>query len=190
MRILRSPKVLTSLCLALLLSVPALAEDLWLHVKVEESGRHGERVEVNIPLSVVESVLPHIAIDELQHGKLHVDAEELEGIDLREILEALRDTPDTDFVTVRSEDESVRVAKENDYIVIHVEDRSGRDTEKVRVRMPLAVVEALVSGGPNELDLLAALRVLGEFQGEELVRVEADDGSTVRVWIDSSNAGG
>ena len=41
-----------------------------------------------------------------------------------------------------------------------------RHDEQVRVRMPLDVVDAMLSGPNNELDLLAGLRRLSEFDGD------------------------
>ena len=72
--------------------------------------------------------------------------------------------------------------------IVHVEERGRRSTEKVRVRMPLAVVDALVGDDAGELDLVAALKALGEYEGDPLVDIESDD-SSVRVWIDSSEVG-
>ena len=127
------------------------------------------------------------SIDELQGGRLQLD-DELEGIDLRELAAALRDAPDAEFVTVESDDQTVRIAKEGEFLVVRVEERGKHSSEKVRVRMPLAVFDALFGGDENELDLLAALEVLGQYEGEALIDVESDD-TSVRVWIDSSENG-
>jgi hypothetical protein len=171
----------------LLTLAPASAADKWLHVHVEEDGERGETVKINVPLSVVETMLPLIEVDDLQRGKVRLDDDDLEGIDLRELATALRDTPDADFVTVESEDETVRVAKEGDFLIVHVDERDGHSGETVRVRMPLAVVDALLGGGTNELDLVAALEALGAYEGEALVDIRSDD-SSVRIWIDSSDS--
>jgi hypothetical protein len=48
------------------------------------------------------------------------------------------------------------------------------------------VVAALLSGGKDELDLVAALQALGDHPDTELVTVE-DGENTVRVWLDSKN---
>ena len=165
----------------------AAAAEKWLHVRVEENGPRGERVSVNVPLELVERMLPLISIDELQHGTLDLD-DDLEGIDLRELAAALRDAPDADFVTVQREDENVRVSKEGEFLVVRVQAQGRHSDEKVRVRIPLAVVDALFGGEPHELDLVAALEALGEYSDGALVDVESDDGS-VRVWIDSSETG-
>ncbi len=165
----------------------AAGAEKWLHVRVEENGPRGERVSVNVPLELVERMLPLISIDELQHGKLDLD-DDLEGIDLRELAAALRDAPDADFVTVEGQDENVRVSKEGEFLVVRVQEQGRHSDENVRIRMPLAVVDALFSGEPHELDLIAALEALGEYSDGALVDVESDDGS-VRVWIDSSETG-
>ena len=54
-----------AMVLMLLLPMTASAGERWLHVRVEEGGADGERVSVNIPLSIIESVLPLIDVDEL-----------------------------------------------------------------------------------------------------------------------------
>jgi len=178
--------VLGGLILALLVTTGlASASDRWLHVRVQEDGPDGERVSVNIPLQLVEAILPTIQTDELSDGKIHMDEAELEGIDLREVLKAFQDAPDADFVTVQGKGESVRVAKEKGFLVVHADEEDG---EKVRVTMPLAVVDAMLSGDSDELDLIAALDALASYDGGDLVTVESED-SHVRIWIDSSDSG-
>ena len=161
----------------------ATASEKWLHVRVEENGARGAKVNVNVPLELVARMLPLISIDELHHGMLDLD-DDLKGIDLRELAAALRDAPDAEFVTVKSDDENVRVSKEGDFLIVRIQEEGRHSNDKVRVRLPLAVVDALFSGEPHELDLLAALEALGEYSGDALVDVESDEG-TVRVWIDS-----
>lgn len=176
------PAVLLILACA---SSAALASERWLHVRVEENGSRGENVNVNIPISMVEALLPMIQTDEFNGGRIQLDHGDLDGIDLRAALEALQDAPDADFVTVKSDDETVRVAKEDNFLLVRVDGR-GSD-ERVRVRMPLDVVDAMLAGGRNEIDLLAGLQRLAEFDGD-LITVDSDD-TTVRVWIDGSDSG-
>lgn len=173
-----------ALMILVLGSSAALAGERWLHVRVQEQGSRGENVNVNIPISMVEALLPMIQTDEFNGGKISFDHGDLDGIDLRAALEALQDAPDADFVTVKSDDETVRVAKENNFLLVRVD---TDDDDQVRVRMPLDVVDAMLSGGRNEIDLLAGLRRLSEFDGD-LITVDSDD-TTVRVWIDGSDSG-
>jgi hypothetical protein len=175
------------------LALPALASEQWLHVRVEDH-RHGdETVHVNLPLSVVEAMLPAISLDELERGKisldeLELDGLEMQGVDLREMLLAFRDGPDTDLVTVREGDETLRVAKEGDYLIVRAEEAGFDDFETLNVRIPFPVLEALVGGDRDTLDLAAGLRALREYEGEEFVRIDSEDES-VRIWIDSSQTG-
>jgi hypothetical protein len=173
-------------CLALLLlAAPANAvdRDQWLHIAVDGTGRNDERVRVNLPMSIVESVLPLIETDELHDGKVWIDEADLSHDDIVQILAAIRDAEDGEYVTVESLDEDVRIAKEGAYVTVHVEERRG---DIVDVRVPVAVLDALVSGKDDELDLLAAVRVLGEQGDQTLVTVEESD-SSVRIWIDRKN---
>ena len=98
----------------------------------------------------------------------------------------LAEVEDANFVRVRDGSETVSVSKKDGFLHVDVDD-TGRG-ERVRVRMPLSIVDAMITtdGQPNSLDLTAALRALSTFEGD-LVTVQ-DGRETVRVWIDSSNS--
>jgi hypothetical protein len=162
----------------------AAMEGRWLHVRVQEHDDDGEYVAVNVPLELVGALIPTIETEEFRNGKIVID-DEIEEIDLRAALEALRDAPDGEYVTVRSRDENVRVAKERGFFVVDAEDD---ENEKVRIRMPLEVVNAMLGAGRNEIDLMAALDVLADSGTGDLITVESDD-SSVRIWIDSNQTG-
>ena len=176
--------------------------DRWLHVRVISANDKGETVRVNVPLDLAEKVLPAINKDRLHNGKVRIDhAADLDGVDCRALLDAIKNTKDGEFVTVQAHDSDVRVAKQGGYMLIHVTEKryaEGKDgkeikdakmTEKsrVEVKVPMKVVEALFSAGKDELDVLAALRALSAHGGDtELVSVKDED-NTVRVWLDSKN---
>ena len=177
------------------------SNDRWLHVRVVSSDNKGETVRVNVPLDLAEKVLPAINKDRLHNGKVTIDRSEMEGVDCRALLEAIKTTKDGEFVTVQSHDSDVKVAKQGGYMLVHVtekgwdEGKAGKEskdskmTEKSRieVKVPMKVVEALFSGGKNELDVLAALRALSAHGDTELVSVKDGD-QTVRVWLDSKSS--
>jgi hypothetical protein len=106
-------------------------------------------------------------------------------MDLRAIMEEFRKTGDTEFVNVQDGSEKVTVSKKGEFLLVNVDDSEGG--EKVRVRMPLALVDALLDadGDDDSLNLAAALKVLSEFEGD-LVTVQDGD-EMVRIWIDSNN---
>jgi hypothetical protein len=157
----------------------------WLHVRVDEGSQGGEKINVNIPLSLVQALIPAINTEEFHSGRVHFGADELEGVDIREVLNALRDAPDADYVTIDGGDESIRVSKERGFLIVNVDEDRG---DRIRVRLPLNVVDALLGGDADELDLMAALDALADHGNGDLVTVESDDES-VRIWIDSNDRG-
>ena len=184
--------------------------DRWLHVRVIDTNHKGETVRVNVPLEMAEKVLPAINKDRLHSGKIQINHNDIEGVDLKTLLEAVRSSKDGEYVTVESNENDVRVAKQAGYMVVHVtekgfkssksdkadksadksadrSDEKSYERSRVDVKIPMKVVEALLSAGKDELDLVAALRALSVHGGDtELVSVKSDD-STVRVWLDSKN---
>jgi hypothetical protein len=190
-------KVLLGLAIIFLTRTGALAADRWVHVKVEESGAQGETVRINLPLSLAEKVLPAIHTDKLCAGKVKVSKDEIHDLDLRAVMEALRTTPDNEFITVESRHDNVRVAKAGGNLLIKVQENketagakakteTKTRTETVNVTIPIPVVDALLSGGQDELDVLAAVRALGTVGDTVLVSVD-DQHSKVRIWVDSRN---
>jgi hypothetical protein len=168
---------------------PATTER-YLHVKVN-GGEKGESVNVNLPLSLAEKILPTINHGDLHNGRVTISHADINDVDVRAILDAIRTAPDNEFVTVKSNEQDVRVAKMNGNLVVHVRD-SGKDGEKggqkVDITVPMKVVDALFSTAKqNEIDVVAAIRALGEAGETVLVSVQ-DAEQTVKIWIDSKSA--
>jgi hypothetical protein len=183
---------ITVFCLvaaALLAATAAVAAsgERYLHVKVEDS-ENGESVNVNLPLSIAEKILPTVNKGNLHAGTIRISDADIEGVDIKAILDAIRTAPDNEFVTVKEKDSDVRVAKSNGNLLIHVRDNSGRKDkhgQKVEVTVPMKVVDALFSTAKqNELDIAAALRALDGAGDILLVTVE-DASQHVKVWVDS-----
>ena len=169
----------------------AWAGDLvqWVHVRVEQPGE-AENVKMNVPLSLVEAMIPLIEDEDLKAGKIRLSGREITTEQLRAIHDALDQAPDGEYITVDSPDELVRVAKSGGYLLVNV-DREATEEEKaehVEARVPMPVVEALLSTETEELDLLAAVHALAKYGDSQLVSVISDD-ATVRVWVDGSPAG-
>jgi len=158
----------------------------WLHVRVICTDGRGDTVRVNVPLELAEKVLPAVNHDRLHNGKVRIDDSRMDDVDLRALMEAIRSAKDGEYVTVQGSDNDVRVAKEGNHLMIHVVDKSGPKKSQVEVKVPMKVVEALLSAGKDELDLVAALHALGAQGDVELVSVK-DSENTVKVWLDSKN---
>jgi hypothetical protein len=176
-------------------STTSSSSDRWLHVRVISTESKGETVRVNVPLEMAEKVLPAINKDRLHNGRVRFDDHEMNGVDVKTLLDAVRTSKDGEYVTVQGNDSDVRVAKQGGYMFVHVtekhsyNDKNGKPSEKsrVEVKIPMKVVDALFSAGKDELDIVAALRALSAHGGDtELVSVKSDE-NTVRVWLDSKN---
>jgi hypothetical protein len=160
--------------------------DRWLHVRVISTDGKGESVKVNVPLELAEHVLPAINRDQLHNGKVHVGNIDCDGVDVRAILEAVRNSKDGEFVTVQKKDADISVAKKEGQLLVHVKDKERPKSQQVEVKVPMKVVEALLSGSKDELDIVAGLHALAAQGDTELVSVK-DEENTVRVWVDSKS---
>lgn len=157
----------------------------WLHVRVEKTGTDGELVRVNVPLALAEKVLPAIQEGRLREGRLRLGRRDFDNVDLRAILEAVRETRDGDFVIVETRREKVRVSKSQGYLLVKVDEEKGKGT-KADVKLPMSVVEALLSGSKDEINLAAGIRALAAHGDAVLVEVR-DKNETVRIWVDGKN---
>jgi hypothetical protein len=158
----------------------------WLHVRVISTDGKGETVRVNVPLELAEKVLPAVNHERLHHGKVRIDSSDMNDVDLRAVMEAIRTAKEGEYVTVQGDDNDVRVAKQGNHLTIHVVDKGASRKSQVEVKVPMKVIDALLSAGKDELDLVAALHALGAQGDTELVSVK-DSESTVTVWLDSKN---
>lgn len=158
----------------------------WLHVRVISTEGKGDTVRVNVPLELAEKVLPAVNHDRLHNGKVRIDSTEMRDVDLHAVVDAIRTAKEGEYVTVQGNDNDVRVAKQGNHLIVHVLDKGGAKKSQVEVKVPMKVVEALLSAGKDELDLVAALHALGAQGDVELVSVK-DRENTVKVWLDSKN---
>ncbi len=158
----------------------------YLHVKVEDATK-GESVNVNVPLSMAEKILPTINKNNMHNGHVTIGHADMDDVDIRALLDAVRTAPDNEFVTVKEKDQDVRVAKSNGNLVVHVHD-TAKGGQKVDITVPMKVVDALLSTAKdNELDISAAIRALSDAGDAVLVTVE-DASEHVRVWVDSKGS--
>lgn len=158
----------------------------WVHVRVINTNSKGESVRVNVPLELAEKVLPAIDHDRLHGGKVRIGCMECDGVDVRTLFEAVRTTKDGEYVTVQSKDSDISVTKRDGQLLVHVHDKSRSKDSQIEVKVPMKVVEALLSGSKDELDIVAGLHALAAQGDVELVSVK-DDENTIRVWLDSKS---
>lgn len=181
-----APAMFVAAAMFVTAAAPAMGAERYLHVRVQD-GQKGENVNVNVPLSMAEKILPAINNGDLHNGCVTIHDADLNGVDLRQILDAVRTAPDNDFVTINNNrrGQTVRVAKSNGNIVVHVKDEQRKEQE-VEITVPMTVIDALFSTAKqDELNVAAALKSLADTGNGLLVTVH-DAGQNVRVWVDSS----
>jgi hypothetical protein len=174
----------------LALSIPAMAQESatsWIHIRVDEAD--GAKVNVNLPMSLVEMALDIAGkeVFEGRHGP-RIDIgrhHDFEIADLRRLWDELRAAGDAQFVDVVDDDEHVRVYRRGDRVHVDIDD-DGQ--EKVRVEVPFSVVDVLLEGDGDTLNLAGAVRELARTNNGQIIQVNDGD-TTVRIWIDNTNEG-
>ena len=177
-----------TLALATLFLVPSAAAQEtarpWIHIHVTDQGEKAANVQVNLPLSVVEIGLSAAPDKVVEKGRFKLKNANLTVEDLRLMWQDLREVGDAEFVSVEDKDQHVRISRRGNTLHINVDDQTGQN-EKVRIEIPVEVVDALFDGEGEELNLRAAIRRLGTQRGEI---VKVDDGDKkVRIWIDETS---
>jgi len=135
-------------------------------------------VRISVPLSTVgglKTAIPGLdfdAGDDDSGGRYDVKR-------LRSIWLSLRDH-EGDLVTIDTKEEHLRVSKTGQHLLVLAD---GDDDEKVEIRIPVRVMDALF---PDEstVDVPGALAALAEEGGGEIVRITSAT-NRVRVWVDS-----
>jgi hypothetical protein len=197
-RVLAGLAMAASVALLPATGAAAQTSTVWLHVRVEEALKPS-KVTVNLPLSVVQAALESAPELIEEHCKLHMGEKGgMKVADLRRVWKQLEAAGDAEFVTVQSEQEDVRIRRQGDMVQVFVTEKPGaaqpakaeaakpaRHHGQVRVELPVSVVDALLSGEGEQLDVQAAVAELQKQKGD-LVRVDDKD-SKVRIWIDDQN---
>lgn len=161
----------------------ANTDDLWIHIRVLDA-KDG-RVSINLPISVVERMGNVMPADTQGDSKLRFNDEDITVSELREIWTELRKRPDATFIDVEETDSKVRVGKvAGDLVVRAIEGAGGRD-EKVEMKIPGSVVDALLSAPGEQLNVGAALKALAR-EGEGEIVTVTGEGESVRIWIDAN----
>ena len=178
-------KILTawmSIALLLILTSLSFAQTKvpWFHLEVRENKGEPELVKVNLPMSMVDVALRIAQEKKLHNGRIKLPTNEISVPDMRRLWNDLRKAGDADFVTVEKKNERVRIAREGSFVIIKVLEK---ETSKVDVRVPVGVVDALLAGAGDELDIKAALIALQQKNIGDIVTVN-DQQTHVRLWID------
>jgi hypothetical protein len=159
-------------------------------------------------MAVVEAALKSTPELIEEHGKVHFgDHHGMKLADFRRMWKQLAAVGDAEFVSVESDEENVKVQRKGDTLYVYVdhkgtaptpaekpagkaaadkpETRTAHKAGEVRVEIPVALVDALLSGEGDQVNIQAAVAEIQKRRGD-IVRVRDED-SNVRIWIDEQN---
>ena len=167
--------------IAALLAAPAVfaGETRWINVNVTENSSN-TNVEVHLPLNLVLTVLRNVNVENFHHGHVDLDLDDMD-VNWPEIMAAVKEAPDGEFVTVTSNEADVKVRKEGGTLYVNVNEKGG-DNAVVEVTLPVQMMDALTLGESNTIDVAALLESFDTLPNGTLVKVTSDE-ANVRVWI-------
>jgi hypothetical protein len=161
----------------------ARADGLWFHLQVHE-GKEDAHVVINLPLSMVEKSAGFLrGKGENGSGRIRFNDNEMTKSELQDMWKELRRQKDTTFLSVQETDGKVKMAKRGNYLMIQATGTGDGKRENVEIKIPVPVVDALLSGPGEELNIAAGLQALVRAGEAEIMTVTSDD-ETVRMWID------
>jgi hypothetical protein len=168
--------------MVLLVASPLAAaeETRWLNVHVTEHSE-GVNVQVHLPLQLVLAVLNNVDVENFHGGKVDLEIDDMD-VNWPEIMAALKDAPDGEFVKVDADDTKVRVSKSGGTLHVNVVEQDEENTV-VNVTLPMSMIDALTIDENNQIDVVALLSSFDDLPDGELVTVDADE-AKVRVWVE------
>jgi hypothetical protein len=165
---------------ALASPLPAQRKDPWFHLEVRETTEEPELVKVNLPVAMLDVALKIVKDEKLSKGRLKLESKEISIAEMRQIWNELKKAGDAEFLTVEKQNETVRIARQGNYVLIKVLEKK---ISKVDLRVPVPVVDALLAGAGDELDLRGALVAMQQKGVGDILTVN-DNKTQVRIWID------
>jgi hypothetical protein len=172
---MRARLLIVSILLAVATSLGA--SDLWIHIRVTETGHRPTIVEVNLPLRLVERLAPMLRDVHHRDARIQLGHSGWSVDELRDVWGRLRNGE-----VVVEDDAELRLQhglRGQELVIRELDRRNGSV-----VTLPATVIEALLAGQRADLDLEAAVRELARYGEGEIVSAQ-DDGTLVRVWLDS-----
>lgn len=153
----------------------------WIHIEVLEAGQKDAKVKVNLPIKLARTALQMAPDDVMDDGHIRIDHNDISVSDMRKMWKDVREAGDAEFVTVQEKDSTVKISRKGSKLYVHVNERGRGD--QVRVEVPVSLVDALLAGNGDTLNVDAAVAELERMGPGEVVHV-VDGEDSVRIWIE------
>ena len=153
----------------------------WIHIEVMEAGQKDAKVKVNLPIKLARTALQMAPDDVMDDGHIRIDHNDISVSDMRKMWKDVREAGDAEFVTVQEKDSTVKISRKGSKLYVHVDERGRGD--QVRVEVPVSLVDALLAGNGDTLNVDAAVAELERMGPGEVVHV-VDGEDSVRIWIE------
>lgn len=173
--------LLASLALATL-ATPAVASDLFLHIEVRDLDGES-RAQINLPVGMVDKGLAMMPRSVRVDGQITVAGMRLSRSDLERLHGAVRGLRPGESDTLRMGGRRVEVSRRDGQVTLDVPARRPWQDD-VRMRMPLPVLQALLGGAADTLDLAAGIHEMARHEGGSIRIADRDGSSEARLWID------
>ena len=180
-------KIFQGVCILVLGATALLAAsaERWIHVRVESAKGGNASLSVNVPITMASAALAAIPSDPQHHGKFDLQAS-VNGVDLRALLDAVRNSPDGVSASLERNNTQVSVAKSGTNLLIKiVANPSGEHHfgKTIAIKVPIAVVRAMLTPNSDQVNVDAGIRAIGR-EGDVDVTVNGEK-QNVRVWTDT-----
>jgi hypothetical protein len=129
---------------------------------------------------MVEVALNVVKDESIKGGKLRLQMTDVTVADMKEVWNELKKARNAEFGTLQKQSETVHVAKHGDVVIVKV--IKGQKTT-VDLRVPVPLVDALLEGSGNELNVRGALLAIRQTNGGDILKV-TDHETHFRIWID------
>jgi|RhiMetdeSRZDD1v2_1073273.scaffolds.fasta_scaffold357121_3 hypothetical protein len=154
----------------------------WIHIEVMEAGQKEAKVKVNLPITLARTAIQMAPDDVMDDGHIRIDDTDISVSELRKMWKDVREAGDAEFVTIQKDDSTVKISRKGSKLYVHVDERRG-NKDQVRVEVPVSLVDALLAGNGETLNVDAAVAELERMGPGEVVHV-VDGEDSVRIWIE------
>ncbi len=161
----------------------AFASDFWVHMKVRDHRGHG-KLTLDVPAGVIRFVSAFLPRQATASASIDINGHQFDVPRLRRAWQLAKRQPEGKMFTFADHDDTVIIGHRGGSLVVNAHSDRGRTRdERVEVRIPGQVVDALLRGPGDRMNLAAGIQALAQAGSGELVAITSDR-ETVRIWVD------